>query len=201
MIDDTIETIRKCIEGDDKAWKSFVKDFASMAKNILAHAFTLSAPEQEDVVQNVFVKLVSSGLKNFNGRSKYEFLRYFKIIVINEARSHVSSEQRRKDVVHLNGELTPKTRNDGEEGLTLMDTIQDQDRNSRPDYAIEDRNLLERTTQIMKTYPLLDQEIFLMKVKGFKDEDIKTILKVPMGTVASKYSRIKDRIMKELSEK
>jgi DNA-directed RNA polymerase specialized sigma24 family protein len=36
-----------------------------------------------------------------------------------------------------------------------------------------------------------------MKVKGYKDEDIKVMLKIPMGTIASKYSRMRTRIIEE----
>ncbi|MCX5816563.1 MAG: sigma-70 family RNA polymerase sigma factor [Proteobacteria bacterium] len=200
MVGDVISTIERCLAGDGDAWKGFVKDFAPLGKNILLRSFDFKPVEQDDILQNVFVKLVNGGFKHFRGTSEYEFLKYFKTIVINEARSHITSENKTKGTIQLNGEMNLDGRTDGQDGLLLMDTIQDPDKNSRPDYAIEDRDLLEKAAGIMKTYPLLDQEIFLMKVKGYKDEDIKTILKIPTGTVASKYSRIRARIAEELGE-
>lgn len=204
MSGDVILTIQKCIEGDEKVWKDFVKDFAPLGKNILLHSFDFKPFEQDDIIQNVFVKLVGGGLKHFRGASKYEFLKYFKTIVMNEAKSHITSENKTKGTIQLNGEMSldgrTDGRRDGNDGLSLMDTIQDPNKNSRPDYVIEDRDLLEKAAGIMKTYPLLDQEIFLMKVKGCKDDDIKTILKIPIGTVASKYYRMKARIAEELGE-
>ncbi len=201
MSGDIISIIERCLAGDGDAWKIFVKDFAPLGKNILLHSFDFKSVEQDDILQNVFVKLVSGGLKHFRGTSQYEFLKYFKIIVINEAKSHIASENKTKGTIQLNGEMGLDGRTDGQDGLSLMDTIQDPDKNSRPDYAIEDRDLLEKAAGIMKTYPLIDQEIFLMKVRGYKDDDIKTILKIPIGTVASKYSRIRARIAEELGEK
>lgn len=200
MVGDVVSIIVRCLAGDEKAWKTFVKDFTSMGKNILQHSFELSAPAQEDIIQNVFVKLVGGGLKNFRGASQYEFLKYFKTIVMNEARSHISSEHRRRDTVQLNGELTPKAGKDGEEGLALMDTIHDPYRGSRPDWVIESRDLLEKVFGILGTYPLSDREVFLLKIKGYKDEEVKEILRIPLGTVASKYSRMKARIVEELGE-
>lgn len=205
MSGDVVLTIKGCLAGDEKAWKEFVKDFAPLGKNILLHSFDFKPFEQDDILQNVFVKLIGGGLKHFRGTSKYEFLKYFKIIVINEAKSHITSENKTKGTMQLNGEMSPDGRTDdltdSRDGLSLMDTIQDPDKNARPDYAIEDRDLLEKAAGIMKTYPLLDQEIFLMKVKEYKDDDIKTMLKIPIGTVASKYSRMKARIVEELGEK
>ena len=52
----------------------------------------------------------------------------------------------------------------------------------------------------VKTFPLVDQQIFIMKFKGYKDEEIKEILGVPLGTVASKFSRIKTKIAEELEK-
>jgi len=202
MIDDTIVTIRKCLDGDEKAWKLFVKDFAPLAKNILLNTYVFQKIEQDDIIQNVFEKLIRGGLKHFQGASQYEFLKYFKIIVINEAKSCKSSENKASETIHLDNRLNLKDRAHGEEEApALIDAIQDQNRNSRPDCVVEDRDLLEKVARIMKTFPLLDQEIFLMKVKGYKDDDIKTILKIPMGTVASKYSRIKNKIAEEFGEK
>lgn len=205
MVEDVVLIIARCLAGDGDAWKVFVKDFAPLGKNILLRSFDFKPVEQDDIIQNVFVKLVGGGLKNFRGASKYEFLKYFKVIVINEAKSHITSENKTKGTIQLNGEMSLDGRTDGRrygnDGLSLMDTIQDPDKNSRPDYAIEDRDLLEKVAEIMKTCPLLDQEIFLMKVQGCKDDDIKTILKIPIGTVASKYSRMKARIVEELGEK
>lgn len=205
MVEDVVLIIARCLAGDGDAWKDFVKDFAPLGKNILLRSFDFKPVEQDDIIQNVFVKLVGGGLKHFRGTSQYEFLKYFKVIVINEAKSHITSENKTKGTVQLNGEMSLDGRTDGRrygnDGLSLMDTIQDPDKNSRPDYAIEDRDLLEKVAGIVKTCPLLDQEIFLMKVKGCKDDDIKTILKIPIGTVASKYSRMKARIVEELGEK
>ena len=70
----------------------------------------------------------------------------------------------------------------------------------RPDLVAEERECLDRIKKVMEKFPLLDQQIFFMKIDGYKDEEIKKILNIPLGTVASKYSRIRSKIMEELGE-
>ena len=197
MVGDVLNIIERCLAGDGEAWKLFVKNFTPMGKNILLNSFDLKHVEHDDIIQNVFVKLVNGGLGNFQGTSKYEFLKYFKVIVTNEAKTYINSENKIRQTIRLKDGLSQRAQTDGQDGLTLMDTLQDPDKNSRPDFVMEDRDLLEKVAGIMMTYPLLDQEIFLMKVKGYKDEDIKVMLKIPMGTIASKYSRMRTRIIEE----
>jgi hypothetical protein len=52
MMGDLLLTVGRCLAGDEKAWKVFVRDFASLGKKILANAFGFSPIEQDDVIQN-----------------------------------------------------------------------------------------------------------------------------------------------------
>lgn len=198
MAGDILHIIERCLAGDGEYWKVFVKNFAPLCKNILLNSFNFKPFEQEDIIQNIFVKLVNGGFDHFRGTSEYEFLKYFKTIVFNEAKTYLASESRTRETLSLNGSVNTDDPESGQDGLTLMDTVYDPDKASRPDFTLEDRDLLEKVASIIRDYPLSDQEIFLMKVKGYKDEDIKTMLKIPLGTVASKYSRMRARIMGEL---
>lgn len=204
MVGDVVLIIEKCNAGDGDAWKLFVKDFAPLAKNIITHHFEIKPLEQEDIIQNVFIKLIGGGFKHFRGTSHYEFLKYFKTIVINETKSHITSENKIKEKLRLNDGLGVNSQKDdlnaGCDDLTFIDTVKDEDKSSRPDCVAEKRDLLGKVSEIIRNYPLIDQEIFMMKVKGYKDEDVKTILKIPIGTVASKYSRMRTKIMEELGD-
>ncbi len=200
MVGDILVIIERCNAGDSEAWKLFVKDFAPLSKNILLNYFDFKPAEQEDVIQNVFVRLINGGLEHFRGGSIYEFLKYFKIIVINEAKSQISAENRVKETIKLDGDISRADAEALRDGTTFLDSAQDPGKASRPDLIVEDRDLLEKIAAIIRTYPLIDQEIFMLKVKGYKDEDIRNMLKVPAGTVASKYSRIRTKIVEELGE-
>jgi len=192
MFEDVLLIIEGCIRGEERAWNVFVKEFGSMAENILRKFSDLASHDRENIIQNVFIKLIKGGLSNFHGSTKYEFFKYFKTIVINEGISYVKSKEKNKDDVSLNGEDS--------EGISLKDLIPTKDPSSRPDLTAEGRELLDIIKKIMEGFPLLDQQIYWMKLQEYKDEEIKKILGIPLGTVASKYSRIRTKIIEELGE-
>lgn len=182
-----------CLKGEGRAWNLFAKEFGSVADNILKKFSDIARSDRENIIQNVFIKLLKGGLSNFRGTTKYEFLKYFKTIVINEGISYLKLEGRGKEQVSLNGKDS--------EGISLKDLISDEDSHSRPDLTTEEKEALNSIRKVVEVFPLIDQEIFWMKFRGDKDEEIRKILKVPLGTVASKYSRMIDKLKKELRER
>ena len=51
----------------------------------------------------------------------------------------------------------------------------------------------------LRELPLEQQQIFLMKAKGYKEREIADFLEIPEGTVASSYSRIVDKLKRALT--
>jgi len=192
MKEDVLLVIQGCLKGEARAWDNFVKEFGSVADNITRKFSNLPRYDRENVIQNVFVKLLRGGLEDFQGTTKYEFLKYFKKIVINEGISYFKTQRTSKEDISLNGEVL--------EGLSLKELISDQNPHSRPDLTVEEKEVLNLIGTVLKSFPLADQQIFIMKFKGYKDEEIKEILEVPLGTVASKFSRIKTKIAEELEK-
>jgi len=192
MAGDIILTIEQCLKGDKKGWNQFVKELGSVADNILKKFSDLTLPERENIIQNVFVKLLKGGLENFRGSTRYEFLKYFKTIVINEGISWLQLEEKRKEEISLDEEDS--------QGLSLKDLISDQHPHSRPDLTIEEKEAFDSIKKVLESFPLIDQQIFWMKLQGNKDEEIKRILKVPLGTIASKHFRVVEKIKKILGK-
>lgn len=192
MFEDVLLVIEGCLREEERAWNTFAKEFGSMAENILRKFSDLVPQDRENIIQNVFIKLFKGGLSNFHGSTKYEFFKYFKTIVIHEGISYLKSEGKDKENISLNGEDS--------EGLSLKDLIPNQDPLSRPDLTAEGKEVLDSIQKVMEEFPLLDQQIFWMKLQGYKDEEIKKILGIPLGTVASKYSRIRTKIVEALGE-
>ena len=199
MIEDVLLVIRGCLQGEERAWNLFAKEFGSLAKNILKKYSDLTLQDRENIRQNVFEKLLRGGLGNFHGLTKYEFFKYFKTIVIREGISYLKSEGRDKKDVSLNGEVKVNGE-EGSEGSFLIDLIPNQ-KHLSPELVAAERETLDIIQKIMKEFPLLDQQIFWMKFQGYKDEEIKKILGIPLGTVASKYSRIRTKIIEILGER
>lgn len=177
MKEDTLLLIRGCLEGKASSWNSFVKMYGGVAQNIARKFRILDPSDHENIVQNAFIKLLRRGLENFQGKTEFEFLKYFKIIVTNEGISYLKSEQRGTDQISLNGEVL--------EGIPLRELIADPNPDSRPDVAAEAGEILDLITRILETFSLTDRQLFILKFKGYKDEEVKEILGVPLGTVAS----------------
>ena len=108
MFEDVISVIEGCLRGEERAWYTFAKEFGSMAENILRKFSDLSFHDRENIIQNVFVRLLKGGLDNFQGSTKYEFFKYFKRIVINEAISYSKSGGRIRKMFPSMGTLMGK---------------------------------------------------------------------------------------------
>ena len=197
MIEDVLLVIRGCLQGEERAWNLFAKEFGSLAKNILKKYSDLTLQDRENIMQNVFEKLLRGGLSNFHGLTKYEFFKYFKTIVINEGISYLKSKGKDKKDVSLNQGVN--INGEGSEGSFLIDLIPNR-KHLSPYLVAEERETLDIIQKIMKEFPLFDQQIFWMKLQGYKDEEIKKILGIPLGTVASKYSRVRTKIIEVLGE-
>lgn len=190
MSAEVIPVIKRCIAGDEEAWNIFCNAYSGIAMNILnRHFSSLALNEKEDVIQNVFTKLFRGGLRNFNGNSEYEFLAYFKVIVRNKANSHITSEKRNNETISINQERD----GDGQQ-------LEIPDESPGPDIHTEGKELLGCVKRVLKDHPVVNQQVFMMKIKEYKDREIADILGISIGTVASKYSRIRDMLRQECCE-
>ena len=192
---DTLQLIEQCSKGDNNAWEVFIKKYGPMGMNILRKFNDLDDFGRENILQNVFVKLIKGGIVNFRGTTRYEFLKYYKVIVVNETQSYLKTETRWKNNIH---DLLafPMEMGDSidEESLGLVGY---KDEQPGPQQITEGKEIFKFLQKILKQYPLKDQEIFTLKVKGYKDKEISQLLEIPMGTVASRYSRIIEKVREE----
>ena len=70
----------------------------------------------------------------------------------------------------------------------------------RPDEALERRELLYLIQSVLNDVPFVTRKVFLLKNRGVTDQEIAAVLKIPMGTVAQKYSRVKEKLRRLLNE-
>ena len=191
MVDDMQSVMAGCLSGNETAWSAFFTEYAPIAMNILSHRLgDLSLDEKEDIIQNTFSKLLKGGLKNFRGSTRYEFLAYFRRIVLNEALTYLKYGREWKDTASLDQE-------------------RDRDQPESPQLEVHDGNpeayagakkheQLQIITTVLEGSPVETKQVVLMKMEGYKDREIADILGISPGTVASKYSRIKEKVKKLL---
>ncbi len=187
MIEDVILIIQRCLTGDEEAWNAFHREYSRIAIALLRWKFPAIIDDHDDIVQRTFTNLLSSGLKNFKGTTNYEFLTYFKTIVRNEALRCIDDQKRRKtDSIH-NDHV------ESADGPVVFD-IPDPDASARPDRKAEAKELVTFLAKTLKEYAVIDQEVYLLKLRGHMDKEVSAILDIPMGTVAVKYARVKKKL-------
>ncbi len=182
-----------CLSGNETAWSAFFTEYASIAMNMLNRRLgDLSLDEKEDIIQNMFSKLLRGGLKNFRGSTRYEFLAYFRRIIMNEALSYLKSGREPKDNVSLDQERDP--------GQLELPQLEFHDGNPEAYAGAKRHEQLHIIHMVLEGYPVETRQVVLMKMEGCKDREIADILGISPGTVASKYSRIKERVKKLLEQ-
>lgn len=187
MIEDVLSVIKACLSADGVAWKVFFTEYAPVATSMLNRAVPdLSPQEKEDIIQNTFSKLLKGGLKNFRGSTRYEFLAYLKQIVLNEARTYLRSERDWRGRLSL----------DQDRDLDGLGSAQATTDSGGERYTAGTKR--DEQMQIIKTVlegaPLETRQVLLMKMEGYKDREIADILGISLGTVASRYARVKEKI-------
>lgn len=187
MVEDVVLIIKRCLAGDEEAWNTLHREYSGIAIALLRWKFPAIIDDHDDIIQKTFTNLLSAGLKNFKGTTNYEFLSYFKTIVRNEALRSIEDQKRRR-AGSLHNEQS-----ESEDGPPMFE-IPDPDAGSCPDRKAEAREMVTLLAKTLKDYALIDQEVYLLKLRGHMDKEISAILDIPMGTVAVKYARIKSRL-------
>ena len=184
-----LSLIDACLNGKDEAWHVFVGDYGKVVRGCLSGYFRGNDQKIDDVTQQVFIKLWRSGLKDFRGTNRYQFLSYLKLITINEAKTYF-----RLTAAH--GKEISLDQDPASDDPSLGTEIPSEAPN--PEEQTVAREGVDRVAKQIQELSLEHQQIFLMKAKGYKDREIADLLGIPGGTVASSYSRIVERLKKAL---
>ena len=185
-----LSLIDACLKGKEEAWHTFVSQYGKVVRGCLSGYFRGRAENVDEVTQHVFIKVWKAGLRDFRGTNRYQLLSYLKQITINEAKTYLRSTVGQRREVSLNQDPTSG------DDVGYMSEMASEAPNP------EEKTMLTERIEILANHlhdlPLENQQIFLMKAKGYKDREIGDILGIPDGTVASSYSRIIERLKKAL---
>ncbi len=180
-----------CVKGKEKAWHVFAGDYGKVVRGCLSGYFRGNEQKIDDVTQQVFIKLWKSGLKDFRGKNRYQFLSYLKLITINEAKTYLRLTAAQTKDVSLDQD-PPACDNPSPRTEIPSET-------PNPEQMTAARERLAVVANHLHELPLEQQQIFLMKAKGYKEREIADLLEIPEGTVASSYSRIVDKLKRALT--
>ena len=179
---DIRKTIDLILQGNSSAWVDLYSRYYHMSFKILGkYSSSMQHADKEDVVQNAFTKLHRSGLKNFTGDTEGEWRCYLRRILINEAHTF------------HNAQKGPQI----DDPNTIPET---EDKSPGPARIAEAKERLEKVMRFLITQPLKKQMIFLLNVWGNPESEISRMMGIPVGTVASSISRVREKIRQLLNE-
>jgi len=193
MDDNILSLIQDCLASNSTSWGVLFQTCVSVTTNTHHRRYPSLTPDDTDhILSNICTKLFNGGLKHFKGKTDYEFLGYIKTIVKNETVSYLNIlNLRRKQ----NTSLDQGRGNDGDQDESSLHYSLKDDQLG-PDAICEINDLYKKA---MSQLSIRDGQILLFKIEGHKDKEIAELLGMPMNTVASRYNRIRELLLRTLS--
>lgn len=181
-----ITVVRRAAAGEKVAWDCLVDACSPLMWAMLAKFPQLAPTSRENVYQDVWVKLLNGGLRAFAGTNWYAFLGYVRTIVRNAALDALKGERR----------LWSADPQEAAEETEVTDRLSRiPDLAPGPEAKAQHSETLVAVHKCLQELPLLEQQIVIML--GARDmtyQEITRILALPLGTVASKYNRAKQKL-------
>lgn len=170
------------------AWSLLVERYSPLIWRILGQFSTLTRSERDDLFQDVFVVLLDRGIHQFRGVTEHEFRVYLKTITTHTTRSYLRRHSRRFEV------SDPfLSRHDGDEA-TVLDEAVLADPAPRAEEELGDAEEREGLRRCLQTLAALEQEIFWSREREHPYKEIARNLGLPLGTVATRYHRVRKKI-------
>jgi len=107
-------------------------------------------------------------MRQFNGYTQAQLLTYFKQICVNVYKDFLKKQP---NIVEL------------EENVNV------------PTVSVEDKLIIK---ELIRVLTLDERELFILKMKNYSEKEIAGILKIPAGTVASRWHRIIEKIKNKI---
>ena len=174
------DLVQRCLEGDPKAWDTFVQVYWKRVFHI-AYKFVAQFDEAEDLTQEIFVKLFRA-LPTYDRRASFDtwLTRVSRNLCIDRYR------RRHREAQRFTDEVDP-------------DTIQLDELVSRPDATLEQRDQVAMVRRALARLPPLYREaVVLRDIHELSYEDIADRLQLPEGTVKSRINRGRKELARHL---
>ena len=181
-----LELVTRCRNGDADAWRTLLPAFQEVGRRTL-RSFHLSVADIDDVLAEALTGLYAGGLSQFRGGTTAELVGFLRSVVRNQAIDFVKSRNR--------WFVTEPA------GLEKIGAGLDRPVDDPFTVNLENDQCVEFLRSELETLPVEDRELFLMKARGLKEREIAVQTGRPPGTVASRISRLLERLRSALRER
>lgn len=175
-----IALVKRVQNGDKQAFNLLVEKYQFRIKHLVSR-FVKDSHEQEDIVQESFIKAYRA-ISRFRGESA--FYTWLYRITVNTCKNYLMAMSRRppaQDVVVDEASL-PRG------GERLIES-------NSPEHVAQNDELVEAIKQSITALPEeLKQAIQLREFDGLSYEDIAVVMNCPIGTVRSRIFRAREAI-------
>ncbi len=171
--------VRRCLDGDNGAWAELVRSHHRRVYG-MCYRFTGSAPDAEDLTQDVFLKLYGN-LRSFDG-AKGSFTTWITTLTRNLLVDHFRRTrlERATDSIDVGW--------DNADEISQAERLQDMRRSPHDQTVARE---LERMVQaaLTRVSPELREAVILRDLQDMDYKEIAQVLHIPEGTVKSRISR------------
>lgn len=175
--------VRKCLQGDQKAWENIVRAYSGNILN-MAYRYTGNYSVSEELTQEVFLKVYQnlSSFRSSGGTFRNWMMRVGRNLIIDHYRAH----KKEKHVA-------------GSEELEALD-FQGRSGMPTPDEALRANRDAERIYKSLGTLSIeLKEAVVLRDIEGYSYREMAEMLEIPEGTVKSRINRGRIELAKALS--
>lgn len=179
MLDNDIVLVKRVQNGDKQAFNLLVQKYQYRVKHLVSR-FVKDAIEQEDIVQESFIKAYRA-IGRFRGDSA--FYTWLYRIAVNTSKNYLVASGRRPPNQDVD---IDDTHSRGADRLV--------EENS-PEMILENDELVDTVKKAIGSLPdELKEAIQLRELDGLSYEDIASIMNCPIGTVRSRIFRAREAI-------
>ncbi len=180
---DWAQTARRCLDGDSAAWAELVRAHHRRVYG-LCYRFTASAPDAEDLTQDVFLKIYSN-LGSFDAARGS-----LQVWITTMTRNLLVDNFRRTKNLRVTGSLDEGWSEPSEEhpGLKPIDRLVS---SAASPHEMAARKELEKMVQaaLARVSVELREAVILRDLQDMDYKEIAQVLGIPEGTVKSRISR------------
>lgn len=188
MAVDITDLLQRAATAEHQALNTLIDLVYPVMRGVLRKFNGLSASEQEDLYQEVFVILLARGIQSFRGATEHEFRWYVKTITENETKTYLHKRGRRLEV------LDPLLSDEEDRENPSTVTAFAADPNPGPEERVAGQEIVQALHRCVQELSTADQEIFWMRGRELPYDTISKLLKLPTGTVGVKYQRARAKI-------